>query len=139
MDAITFRFLISLVVSETLDICLMNVVTTYPYESLDKDIHMKIPEGFKIPEAFYDKPRSVYYIKLQKSLYRLKQPHRMWYNCLYEYLIEKGFESNEIFPSIFIKKNTSGFAIVAIDIDNLNLVGTPEKLIRTITYGCSIT
>jgi hypothetical protein len=63
----------------------------------------------------------------------------MWYNCLYEYLIEKGFESNEIFPSIFIKKNTSGFAIVAIDIDNLNLVGTPEKLIRTITYGCSIT
>jgi hypothetical protein len=67
----------------------MNVVTTYPYESLDKDIHMKIPEGFKIPEAFYDKPRSVYYIKLQKSLYRLKQPHRMWYNCLYEYLIEK--------------------------------------------------
>jgi hypothetical protein len=89
MDAITFRFLIGLVVLKTLDIRLMNVVTTYPYESLDKDIHMKIPEGFKMPETFYDKPRSVYYIKLQKSLYRLKQPHRMWYNCLYEYLIEK--------------------------------------------------
>jgi hypothetical protein len=139
MDAITFRFLIGLVVSETLDIRLMNVVTTYSYESSDKDIHMKITEEFKMSETFYDKPRSVYYIKLQKSLYRLKHPHRMWYNYLYEYLIEKGFESNEIFPSIFIKKNTSGFAIVAIDIDNLNLVGTPEKLIRTITYGCSIT
>jgi hypothetical protein len=72
MDAITFRFLIGLVVLKTLDIRLMNVVTTYPYESLDKDIHMKIPEGFKMPETFYDKPRSVYYIKLQKSLYRVE-------------------------------------------------------------------
>jgi hypothetical protein len=34
---------------------------------------MKIPEGFKMPEAFYDKPRSVYSIKLQKYLYGLKQ------------------------------------------------------------------
>ena len=29
MDAITFRFLISLVVTESLDMCLMDVVTTY--------------------------------------------------------------------------------------------------------------
>jgi len=41
--------------------------------------------------------------------------------------------------AFFIKKNTSGFAIVIIYIDNLNLVGTPKELIRTITYGCSIT
>ena len=33
---------------------------------------MKIPEGFKMPETFYDKPRSVYYIKLQNSLYRVE-------------------------------------------------------------------
>jgi len=51
----------------------MDVVTTFLYGSLDKDIHMKIPEGFKMPEAFYDKPRSVYSIKLQKYLYGLKQ------------------------------------------------------------------
>jgi hypothetical protein len=45
---------------------LMDVVTTRLYESLDKDIHMKILEGFIMPEAFYDKPISVYSIKLQK-------------------------------------------------------------------------
>jgi hypothetical protein len=33
---------------------------------------MKIPEGFKIPQAFYDKPKGVYFIKLQKSFYELK-------------------------------------------------------------------
>ena len=41
MDAITFRYLISLTVSEGLDMCLMDVITTYLYEFIDTDIHMK--------------------------------------------------------------------------------------------------
>jgi hypothetical protein len=57
-----------------------------------------------MPKAFYDKPRSVYSIKLQKYLYGLKQSGWMWYNHLNEYLLEKGFENNEICPCIFIKK-----------------------------------
>ena len=48
VDAITFRYLISLAVSEGLDMRLMDVVTAYLYGSLDSDIYMKIPEGFKM-------------------------------------------------------------------------------------------
>ena len=44
MDAITFRFLISVAVSEELDMRLMDVITAYLYGSIDSDIHMKIPE-----------------------------------------------------------------------------------------------
>ena len=44
IDVITFRFLISLVAKENLDMRLMDVVTTYLYGSLDNDIHMKIPK-----------------------------------------------------------------------------------------------
>ena len=40
MCAITFRFLIGLVVSENLDMRLMDVVTAYLYESLDTDIYI---------------------------------------------------------------------------------------------------
>jgi len=51
----------------------------------------------------------------------------MWYNRLNEYLIEKGFENNEIFPCIFFfKKTTFGFDIVVVYVDDLNLVSTPE-------------
>ena len=39
MDAITYNFLISLVVPEGLDMRLMNVITTYLYESMDNDIY----------------------------------------------------------------------------------------------------
>ena len=44
MDAITYHFLISLVLPERLDMRLMNVITTYLYGSMDNDIYMKIPE-----------------------------------------------------------------------------------------------
>ena len=78
MDTITFRFLISLAVLEELDMRLMHVITTYLYGSMDNDIYMKIPERFKLPEANNTKSRSMYSIKLQRSLYGLKQSGRMW-------------------------------------------------------------
>ena len=82
MDAITFRFFISLVAKENLDMRLIDVVTTYPYGSLDNDIYMKIPEGYKMPETYNPTSRSMYSIKLQRSLYGLKQSECMWYNHL---------------------------------------------------------
>uniref|UniRef100_A0A6N2KGN2 Reverse transcriptase Ty1/copia-type domain-containing protein n=1 Tax=Salix viminalis TaxID=40686 RepID=A0A6N2KGN2_SALVM len=112
----------------------MDVVTAYLYGSLDKDIHTKIPEGFTMPEAFCNEPRSVYFIKLQKSLYGLKQSGRMWYNCLNEYLLKRGFENGEICPCIFIKKTISGFVIIAVYVDDLNIISTPEELTETVTY-----
>ena len=41
MDAITFRYLIHLAVSEGLEMHLMDVVTAYLYGSIDSDIYMK--------------------------------------------------------------------------------------------------
>jgi len=52
VDAITFRYLISLTVREKLDMRPMDVVTAYLYSSLDTKIYMKIPEGFKMPEVY---------------------------------------------------------------------------------------
>ena len=77
MDAITFRFLISLVAKENLDMRLMDVVIAYLYGSLDNDIYLKIPEGYKMLETYNLTFQSMYSIKLQKSLYGLKQSRRM--------------------------------------------------------------
>ena len=134
MDAITFRFLISLIVLKRLDIRLMDVITTYVYGFMDNDIYMKIPEGFKLPETNCPKPRSMYSIKLQQSLYGLKQSGRMWYNRLSEYLLKKGYVNNLICPCIFIKKSEARFAIITVYVGDLNLVGTLEELTKTTNY-----
>jgi hypothetical protein len=58
----------------------------------------------------------------------------MWYNRLSEYLLKEGFENNPICPCVFIEKSEFGFAIIAVYVDDLNLVGTPENLTKTATY-----
>jgi hypothetical protein len=85
-------------------------------------------------EAYNSKSRSIYSIKLQRSLYGLKQSRRMWYNRLSEYLLKEGFENNPIYSCVFIKKSEFVFAIIAVYVDNLNLVGTPEELTKTLTW-----
>nr|GEV30249.1 putative copia-like polyprotein [Tanacetum cinerariifolium] len=77
VDATTFRYLISLVIQEGLDLRLMDVVTAYLYGSLDMEIFMKLLDGFKVPESCKTSSREQYAIKLNKSLYGLKQHGRM--------------------------------------------------------------
>ena len=88
MDTITFRYLISLVVSKKLDMRLMDVITAYLYGELDTDIYMNVPGRLKLPETT-KKPRCMLSIKLRRSLYGLKQSGQMWYNRLSEYLIKE--------------------------------------------------
>ena len=113
---------------------LMDVVTTYLYGYIDTDVYMKILEGFKLPEAMNSQPRSIYSIKLQQSLYGLKQSGQIRYNRLSQYLLKEGYGNDPICPCVFIKKIAVGFTILAVYVDDLNLIGTPEELINTINY-----
>jgi hypothetical protein len=57
---------------------LTDVVTTYPYGSLDSDIYMRVSNGIDVPDL--KAKHNMYCVKLQKSLYGLKQSDGMWYN-----------------------------------------------------------
>ena len=52
----------------------------------------------------------------------------MWYNRLSEYLLKEGYANNFICPCIFIKKLETGFTIIIVYVDDLNLIETPEEL-----------
>ncbi|KAJ0462625.1 putative RNA-directed DNA polymerase [Helianthus annuus] len=110
---------------------LMDVVTAYLYGTLENDIYMKIPKGLKMPEALKSIPRDMCAIKLKRSLYGLKQSGRMWYNRLSEYLEKEGYKSDVISPCVFIKRSLSKFTIVAVYIDDINIIGAPEEIVKT--------
>jgi Reverse transcriptase (RNA-dependent DNA polymerase) len=57
VDAITLRSLISLTITENLQMRLMDVVICYLYGSLDNDIYMKVLERLKMLETFKSKFR----------------------------------------------------------------------------------
>jgi hypothetical protein len=48
----------------------------------------------------------------------------MWYNRLKEFLLQKGFSNNDDCPCVFIKKSSTGFCIISVYVDNLNIIGT---------------
>ena len=57
----------------------------------------------------------------------------MWYNRLSEYLLKEGYQNNPICPRVFIK-NQSGFSIITIYVDDINIIWTPKELSKTIEY-----
>ena len=109
----------------------MDVVTAYLYGDLDTEIHMKILEGFPLLKA---QPRSTYSIQLRRSLYGVKQCGRMRYNLLSEYLSKRGYTNDHICSCLIIKKFLKEFAILAIYVDDINLIGTLEDLEETVDY-----
>lgn len=56
----------------------------------------------------------------------------MWYNRLSNYLTSKGYKNNAICPCVFIKKTTSGYVIIAVYVDDLNIIGTNEEILEVI-------
>ena len=108
MDTITFRYLISFAVHEKLHMQLMNVVTAYLYGQLDNNIYIYIYMkvlGLNMPETYNLNSQDMYSIKLQRSLYGLKQSGCMWYHRLSEYLLKEGYKKDPICPCVFIKKS----------------------------------
>ena len=123
-----FRYLISLAENMNLDMQLMDVLTTYLYGSLDAHIYMKIPNGFKILEIKENENRNMYSVKLQRSLYGLKQLGRMWYNRLSEFLLKKNYINNDAYPCVFINKLLNGFCIILVYADDINIIGTRKEI-----------
>jgi hypothetical protein len=121
MSAITFRCLISLTVQNRLPMQLMDVVIAYHYGSLDSDIYMKVPDAIDVPDP--NAKHNMYCVKLQKSLYGLKQSGRMWYNRLSEFLLRKGYMKNDDCPCVFIKRSKVGFCVISVYVDDLNIIG----------------
>jgi hypothetical protein len=113
-------------VQNHLSMQLMDVVTAYLYGSLDSDIYMKVPDGVPIPNP--NVKRNVYCVKLNKSLYGLKQSGRMWYNRLSEFLLKMGYSNNNDCPCVFIKKSETGFCIISVYVDDLNIIGNTQAI-----------
>jgi hypothetical protein len=96
-------------------------MTAYLYGSLDSDIYMKVHDRISVPKT--NSNCNMYCVKLVKSLYGLKQSGRMWYNLLKEFLLNKGYLNSDDCPCVFIRKSSTGFCIISVYVDDLNIIG----------------
>ncbi|GKF24657.1 retrovirus-related pol polyprotein from transposon TNT 1-94 [Tanacetum coccineum] len=74
----------------------MDVKNAFLNGNLREEVYVSQPDGFVDP----DNPNHVY--KLKKSLYRLKQAPRPWYDMLSSFLISQDFSKGSVDPTLFI-------------------------------------
>jgi hypothetical protein len=52
----------------------------------------------------------------------------MWYNRLKEFLINKSYSNNDDCLCVYIRKSTTGFCIISVYVDDLNIIGHTKDI-----------
>ena len=88
----------------------------------DKEIYMQEPPGYETQREHSVK-------RLHKSLYRLKQAGRKWYEALSHALTDLGFHASMADPGVFLTNIDNHTLILAIHVDDCILTGGPPELL----------
>ena len=125
MDCVLFRMVFDFTVHIALRIYLIDVVTAYLHGTLDSTLYINSLPGFlkSVPKP---KPGRFIGLRICKALYDLKQSGRAWYYHLCHYLISQGFIHNIALPCIFTYCTKTGFVILVVYVDDLNIIETPN-------------
>ncbi|TPX47662.1 DNA-directed DNA polymerase [Synchytrium endobioticum] len=129
LDCRTYRYLIGISTFMNWETHAMDIQTAYLYGELSEEIFMKVPEGLKTPTQM-ENPC----IKLQKSIYGLKQSGRQWFAKYSEVLKGNGFTNTQECPSVFFKLTENGPVITPIYVDDTNVMG-PAQAVANVKKG----
>jgi len=102
----------------------IDFVLAFPQADLDTDIWMELPAGTE-PEGVPGGERD-YVVKLNKSLYGLKQASFNWFEKLKKALIDRNFTPSVTDPCLYLRK---GMAVLTY-VDDCIIVGTSKSEIN---------
>jgi hypothetical protein len=91
----------------------MDIKSAFLNGSIKEKVYVEQSLSFKDEEY----PNHIY--KLHKVLYGLKQPPRVWYECLRDFLIENGFRIGKADFTIFTRKMSKNLFVCQIYVDDI--------------------
>jgi len=112
----SLRTLLAIGATENLEIRQLDVVSAYPRSELHADVYMRPPKALNAPKGKV--------LKLNKSLYGLKQSGREWYIEACNGLKELGFAPCYSEPSIFT--NDERTLIIGLYVDDMLVLGADK-------------
>lgn len=102
----------------------MDMETAFLNGKVSSEVYIKQPQGYE------DSTNRV--CKLIKALYGLKESPRAWYECLDKFLINLGFERNNIDNCLYVVKNENDTNYLLIYVDDLLICGKNQNEIKRI-------
>ncbi len=131
----TIRYLLAYAVQHELPVHHMDVETAFLNGELEEEIYLEIPEGLKIEkgelklkneedyrneEKKEKKEKNEKVLKLQKSIYGLKQSPRCWNKRITSFLNNNKYIQSQADPCLFIKEEENKeITIIAIYVDDV--------------------
>ncbi|GJW34514.1 putative ribonuclease H-like domain-containing protein [Tanacetum coccineum] len=107
---------------EGIDYDEMDVKSAFLYGKIEEEVYVCQPPGFEDLEF----PEKVY--KVEKALYGLLQAPRAWYETLFTYLLDNGFQRGQIDKTLFIKRIKSDILLVQVYVDDIIFGSTKKEL-----------
>lgn len=121
---VTLRVLLGMAAALDFEIEQMDVRCAFLNGIPDEDIFIKVPEGVNI-----DVPPG-HGLKLQKSLYGLKQSPRCWYQSLKEFFASVNFIPSVSDACLFIHQDPARPVFVFVHVDDLVIVGPDVSFLK---------
>ncbi|GJW62918.1 putative ribonuclease H-like domain-containing protein [Tanacetum coccineum] len=100
----------------------MNVNSAFLYGTIEEEVYVTQPPGFKDPDHLEKG------YKVVKVLYGLHQAPKAWYETLASYMLGNGFKRGNIDQTLFIKKQKGDNLLVQVYVDDIILGSTNKEL-----------
>ena len=97
----------------------LDVKTAFLYGELIEDLYMYLPEGYS---------NELQIVKLEKSIYGLKQAGRCWFNKLRQHLIKNKYEQCPADQCVFKMGEGKDMVIIAIYVDDCLITGSEKRV-----------
>jgi hypothetical protein len=104
----------------------LDVSNAFLHGILAEDVYMEQSQGFVDP-AFTN-----YVCKLHKALYGLKQAPCAWFTNLSHTLLEIGFSSSQVDPSLFVYHTNGSHIFLLVYVDDIIVTGNSEATMQSI-------
>lgn len=120
----SLRLLISLAAKMNLQVEQMDAITAFLQGDLDEDIYIEAPKGYQVPNGKV--------LKLQKSLYGLKQSPRMWNKKLTDEFKKIGLVQSKYDPCIYHQYKEGKIMLVALYVDDILFFSNDPTMMREV-------
>ena len=114
------RMLMAIASSFGMKIHQMDVKGAYLNAKIDKDLYIQQPPGF----VKIDENGNEFVLKLNKSIYGLKQSGRNWFQTLQNFLLSLNFVQSASDNCIFIKSESGTRTLILIWVDDILISST---------------
>ena len=101
----------------------MDVKSAYLHPQIKEEIYLEQPTG----SAETDSSGNKLVCKLNKSIYRLKQAAKNWYEELADFLIQQNFSRSKNDYCLFVKKHDKRTLYVLSWVDDLVIAGSNDE------------